>query len=243
MSGSHALYLRALALACLLALSSCSQKVFVVHHPEIETPADLIADTIQPPAASRQQLSQLIVIDPGHGGKDLGAEVVKKPTLTEKNLNLMTAKILEGYLRQMGYRTLLTRRDDLFVSLDKRSSFANTLGSDLFVSVHYNSAPSPKAEGIEVFYYRNDASKDRAIASKELAENVLEHVIASTGAKSRGVKHGNLAVVRKTTMPAVLVEGGFLTNDKELAKIRDPAYIKSLAWGIAQGIQAYLKGS
>lgn len=229
--------LRLMALACLLAVSACSQKkIFVVHYPPIEEPSSSYASFPQIP-----QQNPLIVIDPGHGGTDFGAEVSKKPILKEKNVNLITAKILEGYLKQMGYRTLMTRRDDVFISLDKRANIANSNESDLFVSVHYNSAPSSKADGIEIYYFRNDSNKERVQASKELGDCILKYVIDETKARSRGVKHGNLAVVRKTTMPAVLVEGGFLTNEQELAKIRDPAYIKTLAWGIAQGIRDYLE--
>lgn len=236
-------FCRSLALICLLVASSCSQKkVFVVHYPLMEEPYTPYTPPYASPISRTGEIKNpLIVIDAGHGGKDLGAEVSKKPVLKEKNLNLMTAKLLESYLRQMGFRTLMTRRDDAFVSLDKRASLANSSQSDLFVSVHYNSAPSNKAEGIEIYYFKNDNNKERVQKSKGLGELILKNIIKETDAKSRGVKHGNLAVVRKTTMPAVLVEGGFLTNEQELAKIRDPSYIKTLAWGIAQGIRDFLQ--
>lgn len=240
-----------------VALSSCSQKVFVLHHPDsvFQTPNkpnkpskdvaivnpqvfvnQFVANSL--PAERRK----LIVIDPGHGGKDFGAEAVFHPPLKEKNLNLVTARFLEGYLQQMGYQTVMTRTDDYFISLDKRASFANSMQADLFVSVHFNSAPNAKADGIEIFYYRSDNNKERSFASNRLAGSILKFVIPNTQAKSRGVKHGNLAVIRKTGMPAALVEGGFITSEQELAKLRDPNYLKALAWGIAQGVQAYLEG-
>lgn len=181
-----------------------------------------------------------VVIDPGHGGKDFGTEAPLKPAFKEKNLNLVTAKILEGYLKYMGYRTLLTRNNDAFVSLDARASLANENHADLFVSIHYNSAPSDQAEGIEVFYFRNDGDKERVVCSKKLADAVLVNLLDMTDAKSRGVKHGNLAVVRKTKMPAILIEGGFMTNNREMNKLADPTYIKTIAWGVARGIQVYL---
>jgi N-acetylmuramoyl-L-alanine amidase len=107
--------------------------------------------------------------------------------------------------------------------------------------VHFNSAPNPKADGIEVFYYKSEQDKGRSASSKALAQAVLKRVLDTTKANSRGVKHGNLAVVRETKMPAILVEGGFLTNEKEAEKIKDPAYHKKLAWGIAQGVRDYLE--
>ena len=143
----------------------------------------------------------------------------------------------------MGYQTAMTRKDDTFVSLDGRAQFANGLKPVLFVSIHFNSAPAVKAEGVEVFYYRSDQNKERSAISKLLAENILNKIISNTDAKSRGVKHGNLAVIRKTTMPAVLVEGGFLTNETEYQKLKDVSYIRRLMWGIAQGIQTFTNNS
>ena len=134
---------------------------------------------------------------------------------------------------------MMTRHRDVFISLSQRSQFANEQNVDLFVSVHYNSAPAPQAHGIEVFYYNSSENKERAKASKMLAEDVLSNVLALTGAKSRGVKHGNLAVIRETKMPAILIEGGFFTNAEEFAKIKDQAYIKKIARGIAQGVMEY----
>lgn len=183
----------------------------------------------------------LIVLDPGHGGEDFGTTSTKPPKYHEKNLNLTTSHMLRNILKEQGFEVLMTRKDDVFVTLSGRAEFANQRKPLLFVSVHYNSAPSEKAEGIEVFYYNTDKDKSRSEASKLLASSILDRVITNTKAKSRGVKHGNLAVIRETTMPAVLIEGGFLTNEGETQKLKDPSYIKSLAWGIAQGIQDYLK--
>lgn len=232
--------IRSFTMTFLLVLSSCAQKAEFMPSYELQPISEPIAvREIAPQIIPKRKEKKLIVIDAGHGGEDNGTEAPIRPSFKEKNLNLVTARFLRDYLEQMGYSTLLTRNVDVFVPLDKRASFANSQNSDLFVSVHYNSAPNNKAEGIEVFYYRNDLDKARAQASKALAESVLKQLIEMTGAKSRGVKHGNLAVIRKTTMPAILVESGFLTNEKELQKLKDPGYIKSIAWGIAQGIQRY----
>lgn len=201
-----------------------------------------IAETginVRPPLLPKK--SEVIVIDPGHGGDDFGTHSNSKPRYQEKSLNLTTSMQLKGYLEQLGYQTIMTRKNDVFIELSKRAEFANEKKPTLFVSVHYNSAPSRDAEGVEVYYYQHDENKKRVSDSKKLAQSVLKHVLGQTQAKSRGVKHGNFAVIRETQMPAILIEGGFLTNDEEMAKIKNPAYIKQLAWGIAKGIDAYLQ--
>ncbi|MBA3722282.1 MAG: N-acetylmuramoyl-L-alanine amidase [Parachlamydiaceae bacterium] len=180
-----------------------------------------------------------IVIDPGHGGHDVGTQSVSKPRYQEKSLNLVTANFVKGFLQQLGYKVILTRQTDKFISLDKRAQFANDLKPDLFVSIHYNSAPSAEAEGVEVFFYQSKDDKKRVLQSKKLAQSVLKNVIAHTKAKSRGVKQGNFAVIRETKMPAILIEGGFVTNDNEMQKLKDPAYLKKLAWGIANGVEEF----
>jgi N-acetylmuramoyl-L-alanine amidase len=183
----------------------------------------------------------LIVIDPGHGGRDVGTQSISKPRYQEKSLNLVTAQFVRGFLLQLGYQVFMTRKDDVFVSLSKRAQMANEKKPELFVSIHYNSAPSAAAQGIEVFFYQSKDNKVRTFKSKQLAQSVLKHAVAQTKAKSRGVKHGNYAVIRETTMPAVLIEGGFVTNEEELQKLKDPTYLKKIAWGIVRGIEDYLK--
>jgi len=182
----------------------------------------------------------VIVVDAGHGGKDLGTNS-KSPHYEEKLLTLDTAFLVEHYLQKMGFRTVLTRTEDVFIPLKKRSSIANDLNAKVFVSVHYNSAPSKQANGIEVFYYNSEKDRKRANESRALAKNVLDKVIGVTQAKSRGVKHGNLSVVRETDMPAVLIEGGFLTNDAERSMILQHEYMDRLAWAVASGVDNYLK--
>jgi N-acetylmuramoyl-L-alanine amidase len=182
----------------------------------------------------------LIVIDPGHGGKDVGTQSISKPRYQEKSFNLITAQFVKQYLQQLGYRVFLTRETDRFVSLEKRAKLANEKKPTLFVSIHYNSAPSAEAQGIEVFFYHSNEKKERTLKSKRLAHAILKNVLTKTKAKSRGVKHGNYAVIRETDMPAVLIEGGFLTNESELQKLKDPLYLKHLAWGIVCGIDECL---
>lgn len=198
---------------------------------------------IKPPLKQqfiKQQLKPLIVLDPGHGGKDFGAYSLESPKYQEKFLTLTTSKMIANYLEQMGYTVYMTRTKDIFIELDKRSEMANSKKPKLFVSIHYNTAPAKNAEGIEIFYYNAGENKKRSKESKDLAETILSNLLKETNAKSRGVKHGNLAVIRQTDMPAVLIEGGFLTNANELQKIKDAPYLKKISWGIAVGIDEYV---
>lgn len=216
--------------------SSCSPSRIPVEQQFFDTAPE---PCVVPPRA----LPPLIIIDPGHGGEDQGTLSLIKPAYQEKFLTLATANLLKGYLQKLGYRTKMTRTEDVFISLPLRSKIANDANAALFVSVHYNSAPSKEAHGIEVFYYKSETDQKRMNASKDLATEVLGQIIAMSKAKSRGVKAGNYAVIRETKIPAILVEGGFLTNAEELEKIKDPQYLKVLAWGIAQGVDRYIKSS
>lgn len=183
----------------------------------------------------------LVILDPGHGGRDVGTQSISKPRYQEKHLNLTTAQFVKTFLLQQGYQVWMTREEDVFVSLEKRATLANQRNPVIFVSIHYNSAPSAEANGIEVFYYQSKENKERTDKSKRLAQIILKNALSQTRANSRGIKAGNYAVIRETTMPAVLIEGGFVTNEAELQKLKDPLYLKKIAWGITQGINEYLK--
>lgn len=228
------------------ALSSCSAPVYreiapmQAPVPTAPPPPPLYGEKA-PLAPSIPSISKKVVlIDAGHGGEDFGARSCTTPRYQEKNLTLSTSKLLKTYLEQMGFAAIMTRNEDVFVPLDKRAKIANQLKPELFVSVHYNSAPSKEAEGIEVYFFRDKEDQTRTKASRSLAQDVLTKIEKSTGARSRGVKHGNFLVIRETEIPAILVEGGFLTNSSEMDRIKDPAYLKKIAWGIAEGIQVYL---
>ncbi|MFZ0564792.1 MAG: N-acetylmuramoyl-L-alanine amidase [Chlamydiales bacterium] len=174
---------------------------------------------------------EIIAIDAGHGGKDPGASSQEK-RYEEKELTLSTAYLVRDYLTRLGYRTLLTRSQDSYVSLDSRADAANTLHADLFVSIHYNYSSNKEAQGIEIYY--------KKIGSKKLGDDVLKKIIHHTKASSRGVKKGDFAVIRETKMPAILIEGGFLSNPEERKKLKDPKYLEEIAQGIAEGIDAHL---
>ncbi|MEM1282835.1 MAG: N-acetylmuramoyl-L-alanine amidase [Chlamydiota bacterium] len=225
----------------MLLLTGCSksihhERIYIPKHgPHVEKEKVALAPTIP-----KGDTNLLIVIDAGHGGKDDGTQSLNQPKFLEKHLTLTTAKMLNTYLQGYGYRTYMTREDDTFISLSKRAEMANEKDTHLFVSVHYNAAENRSANGIEVYYYKSDKDEKRTKDSKTLATSILDDVISETSAKSRGVKHGNFAVIRETKMPAILIEGGFMTNEDEMSKIKNASYMKKIAWGIAQGVKNYL---
>ena len=177
----------------------------------------------------------LIVIDPGHGGFDVGATA---HNLEEKALALRTAVLVKRYLSSMGYRVILTRSRDVFIPLKKRTAIANDTKSKLLVSLHYNAFKSANVKGIEIYYYEK-GSKWRSSNSKKLAQNVLSRMVEHTGASSRGVKRGNFHIVREATMPAILIEGGFITHPEESERLHDQKYLNQIAQAIAEGIDKY----
>ncbi len=179
----------------------------------------------------------LVILDAGHGGPDEGTKV---QTVLEKRIALSTTLMTKQYLEEMGYQVKLTRAKDAFISLPKRVSIANTAGASLFVSIHYNASKNKTAKGVEVFY---PGAKElwRTHASKRLAHCVLAGLLRQTDASSRGIKEGNFHVIRETQMPAVLIEGGFVTNFEERELLKDRDYLGKIAKGIARGIDKYLK--
>lgn len=184
--------------------------------------------------------SPTVVIDVGHGGQDRGAKA-GSPYCEEKRIALLTARLVKQYLEQLGYHVVMTRSTDNFISLPKRVEIAKQAHANIFVSVHYNSSRSLEAKGIEVFFFDSKENKNRATASKKLADAILSKVIRKTSANSRGVKKGNFYVIRETDMPAVLVEGGFISNPNERALLKSRDYQEKIAQGIADGVDQYFK--
>lgn len=178
---------------------------------------------------------RLIVIDPGHGGKDPGAHGAN---LTEAEINLIAAKELRKKLEGLGFNVYMTRESDKYVGLYNRPQIANDLNADAFISIHANAATNTKAVGIENLYYPEEGFS----LKRELARSIQDKMIAYTGAVDRGiVERPNLVVTRETKMPSVIVEMGFLTNAEEEAKLMDPAYMDSLTNGMRDGLLQILK--
>jgi len=181
-----------------------------------------------------------VIIDAGHGGTDLGARG-RTPYCEEKRVCLQTARLVKKYLNQLGYHVVMTRNSDAFISLSRRVEIADQASGALFVSLHFNSSRNPTAQGIEVFFYENKEDRSRTSASRKLADAVLGRLVRRTAAVSRGTKKGNFYVIRETTMPAILVEGGFISNPSERTNLKSREYQEKIARGVADGIDAFMK--
>ncbi|WP_145050000.1 N-acetylmuramoyl-L-alanine amidase family protein [Paenibacillus xylanexedens] len=176
---------------------------------------------------------KVVVIDPGHGGSDPGTiSITNKP---EKDFTLAVGlKVQALLLQEENIHLVMTRDTDVYPTRPERVKLANDLNADVFVSIHGNSVESaPKVSGTETFYYQRSSSKD-------LANVIHKHLIQAMGLKDRGVKNGNLEVIRNTKMPAVLLELGFLSNaEEEIALLSEDMQMKA-AQAIVDGIKEYL---
>lgn len=171
-----------------------------------------------------------ITIDPGHGGNDPGAIGVGHAK--EKKLTLATAKEVSEKLRDEGATVTLTRSDDTYIPLKKRVQISNAHKTDAFISLHYNAYPKPAVNGISTFY-KPDAD------NKELAMSIQKSLMESVKTNNRGAKEADYFVLRENRDTAALVELGFITNSKELKKIKSAEYQEKVANGITDGLKSY----
>lgn len=177
-----------------------------------------------------------VCIDPGHGGNpgegDPGAVA---HALQEADFNLIIASLVHSQLEDLGYYVVQTRSFDKFIKLQDRTRMANETACDIFISIHANAASSTGAEGMEVLYLSNDG--------KGIASYVLDEMISYfTDMKSRGLKKRNdLYVLKKTDMPAILIECGFLTNEGDSLVLKDEDNQIRMATAISTGVDKYHK--
>jgi N-acetylmuramoyl-L-alanine amidase len=167
-----------------------------------------------------------VVIDAGHGGHDRGG--IPGQRVSEKEMTLDVARRLRSVLAASGYRVVMTRDSDVFVPLGTRSAIANSYRNAIFVSVHFNSATRRGASGIETYFYGRD--------SLALASAIHHYVAGGAPSENRGVRRRGYYVLRRTNIPAVLVECGFLTNPTEAAYAQNASYRQKLAEAIAAGV-------
>ncbi|HEV3099552.1 MAG TPA: N-acetylmuramoyl-L-alanine amidase [Candidatus Udaeobacter sp.] len=168
-----------------------------------------------------------VVIDAGHGGSDRGG--IPGQRVAEKDMTLDVAQRLKRVLAASGYRVVMTRDSDVSVSLGGRVAIANSYPNAFFVCIHFNSAKRMGAGGIETYFYSRD--------SLALASAIHYFVAGGAPSSNRGVRRRGYYVLRKTNIPAVLVECGFLTNPTEAAYAQTVSYRQKLAEEIAAGIR------
>ncbi|HEX4707336.1 MAG TPA: N-acetylmuramoyl-L-alanine amidase [Candidatus Udaeobacter sp.] len=167
-----------------------------------------------------------VVIDAGHGGHDRGG--IPGQRIAEKDMTLDVALRLRNVLSASGYNVVMTRDSDVFIPLGTRVAIANSYRNAIFVCVHFNATNRAGASGIETYFYGRD--------SLALASAIHHYVTGGAPSSNRHVRRRGYFVLRKTRIPAVLVECGFLTNPTEAAYIQTASYRQKLAEEIAAGV-------
>ena len=181
-------------------------------------------------ATSTELKGLTIVVDAGHGGKDYGGIA---NGVNEKDVVLNVSLMLRDLCESAGAKVLMTRVSDVYPELQDRVDMANKAKADLFISIHANIAPnSDEVTGIEAFYNGNSA------AAKQFTQTVIKHMARATDSPNRGAKVDprGLRVLEKTSMPATLVELGFLSNAGEARRLTVTEYQRTMARALFDGI-------
>lgn len=201
--------------------------------------ADLAHVTDATPTIAETETIQ-IVIDPGHGGEDGGANI---GDLLEKDLNLAVAKDLDLICTIFGYSTKMTRTEDTLLydyygdlsdytghkktyDLKNRLRIAEECGAELFVGIHMNKFPQPQYRGLQV-YYSNNSPKSEKVA--RTVQSYSKKYIAPDNEREIKSAGDSIYILNRITCPAILVECGFLSNPEECTALQDPEYRARLA--------------
>ena len=166
-----------------------------------------------------------IVIDPGHGGSEPGA--IGASGLKEKDINLDIAKRIKKLLPSV----LLTREDDVDVSLQGRVDFATQVNADVFISIHNNSLPNAQGMGTETYYFRED--------SLELAQYIHKALISKLGLPDGGVRRRGFYVIKNSPCPSVLIEGAYISNPEEEKLLASEDFRQKIAEAVVEGLKQY----
>ena len=195
----------------------------------------------------------VVVIDPGHGGEDSGAIV---GNTVEKELTLDIGQRVDRLLQGQGMATVMTRAGDAYISLGERTALTNRIPDCILVSIHFNEGSRGGASGIETYYPDHQMTAGVPLMawlpflhrtavqlpneeSQKLADCLQEALVTRTHASNRGTKAEQFFVIANVRHPAVLVEGGFLSNKDETSKLANPDYRESMAGAITEGIFHY----
>lgn len=210
----------------------------------------LVDPVLRPKFSTSAGSLRTVVLDPGHGGHDAGAT---SPYAREKDCNLAVAKRLRAKLLKLGFKVVMTRDGDYFLTLQQRVAIANKTPDSIFVSIHHNSGRSG-AEGIETFTLAPHGTTGpfaRTRRTEELSGNnqdsenialataVHSRAVKASKAVDRGIQRARFSVLCTIVRPAILFEGGFVSNPEEGRRIASAAYQELLAESLAQGIVSY----
>lgn len=210
--------------------------------------AKLVDPVVRPSYIRKPIEFDTVVIDAGHGAHDTGA---KGPYGREKDYTLDTALRLQKALQERGFKTVMTRSEDVFLTLNQRVEVANRHKNSIFISIHYNSSGAQTSNGIETYALAPQGTRSTNGGSPwnspltgnvsdaeniALATAVHAHVISEIKAIDRGIKRARFNVLRGINKPGILFEGGFVTNPTEAKLINDPAHRDRLANSIADAV-------
>jgi N-acetylmuramoyl-L-alanine amidase len=190
--------------------------------------AALRKEAVSPPKPWSRRLSGVVVIDPGHGGKDPGAISVRG--FYEKAVNLSIARKVASRLRERGLRVVMTRDSDRFIELERRAEIANQNNADLFVSIHADSSMTRTEKGYTVYVARQASYSSQKVA------RAISRYMERISPEGNGVKQADYRVLVKTRMPAVLVEVGYISNHGEASLISTDSFQNRIADAICAGI-------
>lgn len=239
----------AIVLSVFLGLSVCLSIIYFYDQPEVKETKVVSQNEVlssgpaEEPMVSEQEFVvpeeqepriPVIAIDPGHGGDDEGCS---RGDVYEKEINLEIAGYLSTRLQELGFDVVMTREDNRSaLSLEERVRIAEDSGADIYVSIHQNACEQQESsvQGIETWYCK------RTEGSERLARLVHKGALEKTGAKERQIcESSDLYVLRETSIPACLIETGFLSDSGERKLLCDPIYQDKIAAGIAWGIYYY----
>lgn len=185
----------------------------------------------------RKIYSSIVVLDAGHGGKDDGASA---HGMKEKNLNYQIIyTLMKDYFsgNAPDIKVYWTRKTDTFITLSDRAAFAKKVGADVFISLHMNMAYNKSANGTEVYYSKsNNSAGFDGLTSKKLASILKNRLVDDLDMRDRGVKSARFYVIKHNTVPAVLIELGFLSGNKDYKKLKKESFRKKAAKSIYAGI-------
>jgi len=234
----------AAVLAVMLLLMVCGclyiRDFFRKDHKDSALKADSVREAVpgveenKPDTEFPEQEKYTVVLDAGHGGEDGGTV---EQTATEKEINLAVVLKMRELLENQGICVVLTREQDIFIKLEERVRVANGEKADLFVSIHCNYYEKDSSiYGLECYYCKG------AEEGKYYAERILETIEKSGEIVSRNVKPSGYYILKNTTVPAVLVEAGYLSNYNERNQLISGEYQGKLSQELVEGIVEGLEG-
>ena len=202
----------------------------IIKSPKKQQPAIIvpaITPTVTTPKPTGKGVRK-VVIDAGHGGTDYGAI---RDNINEKDITLDVAKQVRDMLVKKGYVVQMTRDGDDYVSLQDRVAISENFMPDIFISIHVNSSTGTEASGIETHYYHQE--------SILLAQTLHASLASAINTKNRGLFKSKFYVINHTTVPAILMEIGFISNSAERAELSGTARRKATAKAIVEGVENY----